>query len=47
MKMPLILIIAAAIFVLFTNAFYKVKETEQVIITQFGELTVSQCRKPG
>jgi len=47
MKMPLILIIAAAIFVLFTNAFYKVKETEQVIITQFGELIGKPVQEAG
>ncbi len=34
---PIILIIIAAIFLLFSNAFYTVKETEQVIITQFGK----------
>ena len=33
----LTLIVVAAILILVSNAFYKVKETEQVIITQFGK----------
>lgn len=33
----LTLIVVAAILLLVSNAFYKVKETEQVIITQFGK----------
>ena len=31
MKMPFIVMIAIALFLFFTNAFYKVKETEQVM----------------
>ncbi len=44
---PIILIIVAAVFLLFSNAFYTVKETEQVIITQFGKPVGSPITEAG
>lgn len=43
----LTLIVVAAVFLLLTNSFYKVNETEQVIITQFGKPVGDAVREAG
>ena len=44
---PLLLIVIAAIVLILGNAFYKVSETEQIIITQFGKPVGEPVTKAG
>ncbi len=47
MKFVIALIVATALFVTLSSALYTVKETEQVVITQFGKPVGSPISKPG